>query len=75
AYKYKVDYTRVNEFGQGGDEEELEVKVADKPLSAPPDADASVKVGGEDEALEVKAPEVKASVDAHSGKSGQRRRK
>ncbi|KAK5003295.1 hypothetical protein LTR28_010341, partial [Elasticomyces elasticus] len=70
AYKYKVDYTRVNEFGQGGDEEELEAKKADKPLSAPPDADASVKVGGE-----VKAPEVKASVDARSGKSGQRKRK
>lgn len=45
SYKYKVDYTRVNEFGQGGDEEELEEKMANKPLAASPDADASVKVG------------------------------
>jgi Cleft lip and palate transmembrane protein 1 (CLPTM1) len=26
SYKYKVDYTRVNEFGQGGDDEEVEEK-------------------------------------------------
>lgn len=47
SYKYKVDYTRVNEFGQGGDEEELEEKLANKPLAASPDADASVTVGQE----------------------------
>merc|ERR1712000_265447 len=47
SYKYKVDYTRVNEFGQGGDEEELEAKTAAKPLSAPAGADASVEVGKE----------------------------
>merc|ERR1712093_333393 len=47
SYKYKVDYTRVNEFGQGGDEEELEAKTAAKPLSAPAGADASVQVGKE----------------------------
>jgi hypothetical protein len=30
-WKYKVDYTRVNEFGQGGDDEEVEdVKVKEK---------------------------------------------
>lgn len=49
SYKYKVDYTRVNEFGQGGEEEELEEKVANKPLTSQPEADASVKtekVGG-----------------------------
>jgi len=45
SYKYKVDYTRVNEFGQGGDEEELEEKLANKPLTSQPGADASVKVG------------------------------
>ena len=44
AYYYKVDHTRVNEFGQGGDEEELEEKTANNPLSAPADADASVKI-------------------------------
>ena len=27
SYKYKVDYTRVNEFGQGGEDEEAEGKI------------------------------------------------
>ena len=38
SYAYKVDKSRVNEFGQGGDEEELEEKIANKPLTASPDA-------------------------------------
>ena len=42
SYAYKVDYSRVNEFGQGGDEEPVEEEVANKPLTAPPDADAKV---------------------------------
>lgn len=45
SYKYKVDFTRVNEFGQGGDEEELEAKVAANPLTSIPGADSSVNVG------------------------------
>lgn len=36
AWAYKVDHTRVNEFGQGGDDEPVEEKVANKPLSAAP---------------------------------------
>ena len=39
SWKYKVDYSRVNEFGQGGEDEELEDKVANKTLAAAPDAD------------------------------------
>ena len=33
GWKYKVDYTRVNEFGQGGDDEneEVDAKLAGKP--------------------------------------------
>jgi len=42
SYAYKVDYTRVNEFGQGGDEEELGEKTANKPLAAPPAANSKV---------------------------------
>ena len=38
SYAYKVDYTRVNEFGQGGDDEGVEEKVAARPLTAPPDS-------------------------------------
>lgn len=36
AWAYKVDYTRVNEFGQGGDDEEVEEKKGAQPLKAPP---------------------------------------
>ena len=39
AWAYKVDYTRINEFGQGGEEESSEEKTAAKPLTAPPGAD------------------------------------
>lgn len=45
SYKYKVDFTRVNEFGQGGDDEEVEAKIAGEPLKASPGGDASVKAG------------------------------
>jgi len=45
AWAYKVDYSRVNEFGQGGDDEEVEEKTANKPLQALPDADAKVTEG------------------------------
>ncbi|KAI9657052.1 MAG: hypothetical protein M1821_003218 [Bathelium mastoideum] len=45
SWKYKVDYTRVNEFGQGGDDEEVEEKQANKPLAAAADGDAKVKEG------------------------------
>ncbi|GAB7354426.1 hypothetical protein MBLNU459_g4917t1 [Dothideomycetes sp. NU459] len=71
GWKYKVDYSRINEFGQGGDDEELEEKTANKPLSAPPDADASVKQG-----KDIKAPQVKVNVNVTKGdKGGARKRK
>ncbi|KAF7197921.1 Cleft lip and palate transmembrane protein 1-like [Pseudocercospora fuligena] len=47
AWAYKVDYSRVNEFGQGGDEEEEESKKAAKPLTSTEgsktDADGKLK--------------------------------
>ena len=43
----QIDYSRVNEFGQGGDEEEVEEKKANQPLAAPADGDAKVKEGEE----------------------------
>jgi len=72
SYKYKVDYTRVNEFGQGGDEEEVEEKMANKPLAASPSADASVKVGKE--GLK-KADEQVAKVSGSAKKGGATKRK
>ena len=52
SYKYKVDYTRVNEFGQGGPEEQVEDKLANKPLTSIAEADASVAPGADKEAIE-----------------------
>lgn len=43
AWAYKVDYSRVNEFGQGGDEEPVEEKKANAPLKGEADADAGVE--------------------------------
>ncbi|KAL6719716.1 hypothetical protein ACLMJK_001637 [Lecanora helva] len=42
SYAYKVDYSRVNEFGQGGDDEPIEEKLAAKPVTAPPEATSPV---------------------------------
>lgn len=43
SWAYKVDYTRVNEFGQGGDDEEpKEEVVAEKPLAALADSEPKV---------------------------------
>lgn len=39
SYAYKVDYSRVNEFGQGGDDEPVEEKLAAEPLTAAPEAE------------------------------------
>ncbi|KAL9592467.1 MAG: hypothetical protein Q9179_006684 [Wetmoreana sp. 5 TL-2023] len=47
AWAYKVDYSRINEFGQGGEDQPAEEKTASKPLSAPPNAGVSAaKVTG-----------------------------
>ncbi|KAI1111963.1 cleft lip and palate transmembrane 1 [Nemania sp. NC0429] len=45
---YKIDYTRVNEFGQGGEDEEPSKEAKPEPKSLPNAADlvASEKVGG-----------------------------
>ncbi|KAK3686707.1 hypothetical protein LTR37_019544 [Vermiconidia calcicola] len=55
AWAYKVDYTRVNEFGQGGDEDEvggekegMEEKLAGRPLKAPAGAKRERREGEEE---------------------------
>ncbi|KFX93553.1 hypothetical protein O988_06741 [Pseudogymnoascus sp. VKM F-3808] len=65
SYKYKVDYKRVNEFGQGGDDEEVEEKIANKPLTTPAGGDASVKVEN--------VGEVKASGSSKKGGASKRK--
>ncbi|KAL5458886.1 hypothetical protein PMIN06_003098 [Paraphaeosphaeria minitans] len=44
TWMYKVDYSRINEFGQGGDDEEEEEKKANFPLVADAGGDQSPKV-------------------------------
>ena len=76
SYKYKVDYTRVNEFGQGGDDEQVEDQLANKPLTSIPGADASVEVGSEGAKVAgEKADEVVAKVSGSAKKGGANKRK
>ena len=35
AWTYRIDYTRVNEFGQGGEDEGVAEKLASNPLKTP----------------------------------------
>ena len=71
SWKYKVDYKRVNEFGQGGEQEQLEEKTANEPFKSPPSADASQKSGieGARKANE-KHDEVVGVATGSSGKEG-----
>jgi len=72
SWKYKVDYTRVNEFGQGGEDEEVEEKLAGKPLTSPAGGKESVEVEMERETLAIKAS---GSGGGKAGKDGAKRRK
>jgi len=67
TWKYKVDYSRVNEFGQGGDDEEVEDKDANRPLQAHPGGDKAPKTP-----QAVKAAEEKAEAKA-TGAQGQKK--
>lgn len=58
-WAYKVDYTRMNEFGQGGDDEEVDEKLANKPMT-------SIAGGKESEAV----TEVKEDILAEAKATG-----
>nr|POE53265.1 isoform 2 of cleft lip and palate transmembrane protein 1 [Quercus suber] len=64
SWAYKVDPTRVNEFGQGGDDEEIEEKAANEPLTSP--ADVNTK---EARKIDV-AKDLQAQADGVIGSSG-----
>ena len=40
SWKYKIDYTRVNEFGQGGEDEDVAEKKTSQPLKSAGGGDA-----------------------------------
>jgi hypothetical protein len=70
TYMYKVDYSRVNEFGQGGEDEEVEEKDANQPLRANAGGDRGLKVPeGGVEAKGPKVPEKDEAVKASGSKS------
>jgi len=72
AWAYKVDHTRVNEFGQGGDDEPVEEKVAAKPLTSPAGAK---DVGKEPVEAVKKAEEAVSSGNITSNKSAAKPRR
>jgi hypothetical protein len=77
TYKYKVDYNRVNEFGQGGDDEEVEEKDANRPLAAAPAADRGLKVPDAEKVAKVEARKEEEATQAsgREKKSGASKRK
>lgn len=75
TYKYKVDYGRINEFGQGGDDEEIEEKDANRPLAAAPDGDKSLKVPDAEKVAKLEAKKAEASATGSQAKSGAKQRK
>ncbi|KAK5133341.1 hypothetical protein LTR08_007775 [Meristemomyces frigidus] len=81
AWAYKVDRTRVNEFGQGGEDEDIEVKKAGEPLRAP--ATAKAVEGGEGKAEAERVVQIAdqglekvgAAISSGTQKGGGKRRK
>jgi hypothetical protein len=75
TWKYKVDYNRINEFGQGGDEEEVEEKDANMPLRAHPGGDKSLKVPDADKLEKVQNEKADAKASGSEKKGGAMKRK
>ena len=72
TWKYKVDYGRINEFGQGGDDEEVEEKDANMPLKAAPGGDKGLKIPDSEKVARVEAK--KATGSEAKGGAKQRRK-
>ncbi|KAF1967365.1 cleft lip and palate associated transmembrane protein 1 [Bimuria novae-zelandiae CBS 107.79] len=75
TWVYKVDYSRVNEFGQGGDEEEEEEKKANQPLKAPTGGERGLKVPDQEKVAKVEAEKEKATATGSAKKGEGRKRK
>jgi hypothetical protein len=71
TWKYKVDYSRLNEFGQGGEDEEVEEKDANRPLAAHAGGDKGLKVPDAEKVEKVMAEKASGSAK----KSGATKRK
>ncbi|KAG8531994.1 uncharacterized protein KY384_003630 [Bacidia gigantensis] len=75
SYAYKVDYGRVNEFGQGGDDETVEDKLADKALTAPPSAKGSTIDEKEANGKNLGKSELAGTTGAERGSGSAKKRK
>lgn len=75
TWVYKVDYSRVNEFGQGGDEEEEEEKKANQPLVAPAGAERGLKVPDEAKVEKAKEKEKAEATASGAQKKGEGRKR
>jgi hypothetical protein len=77
TWAYKVDYTRVNEFGQGGDDDADASTTTTEPLAAAPaTTEAQAEAKGklvEDVKVEEKKGQAKASGVAQGGKGRKRK--
>ena len=74
TWVYKVDYTRVNEFGQGGDDEEEEKK-ANQPLKSVADADKGLKTLDQEKVKKVQEQKEAATATGSEKKKGASKRK
>ncbi|EDU46463.1 cleft lip and palate associated transmembrane protein 1 [Pyrenophora tritici-repentis] len=75
TWKYKVDYNRINEFGQGGDDEEVEEKDANKPLVASAGADKGLKVPDQEKVEKLKEEKEGVKASGSQKKGGATKRK
>jgi hypothetical protein len=75
TWKYKVDYNRLNEFGQGGEDEEVEEKDANQPLRAHAGGDKSLKVPDADKLEKVQKEKAEAQATGSQKKGGATKRK
>jgi len=74
-YMYKVDYSRINEFGQGGEDEEVEEKDANQPLRANAGGDKAPKVPVKDAKPQVSEKDDVAAKVSGSAKKGEGRKR
>ncbi|KAI9672054.1 MAG: hypothetical protein M1831_001867 [Alyxoria varia] len=70
SWKYKVDYTRVNEFGQGGEDEDVAEKKATQPLKSAAGGDAN----GASPAMAVDDAGEHARASGRAGGGGKKRK-
>lgn len=70
SYKYKIDFKRVNEFGQGGDSDEEE-----EPATSDEKVEKTEKTEKTEKVEKVETSQTSSKVETKSSKSSTRKRK